>query len=117
MQVDPIKPTLKAPGIDRLKLNYDKLLSNFAFKFNLRCYTEAEPDAFPEAGGPAPRREARRIIGAGLVTHCGVQCDVCNALPIRGTRYKSVSSADYDLCERCHASGAGAYTRPLFIST
>ena len=38
MQVDPIKPTLKAPGIHRLKLNYVKLLSNFAFKFNLRRY-------------------------------------------------------------------------------
>jgi hypothetical protein len=23
VQVDPIKPTLKAPGIERLKLNYD----------------------------------------------------------------------------------------------
>ena len=38
MQVDPIKPTLKAPGITRLKLKCDKLLSNFAFKFNLRRY-------------------------------------------------------------------------------
>ena len=41
MQVSPIKPTLKAPGTKRLKLNNDKLLSNFAFKFNLRRYIEA----------------------------------------------------------------------------
>ena len=40
MQVDPIKPTLKVPGTKLLKLKYDKLLSNFAFKFNLCCYTE-----------------------------------------------------------------------------
>ena len=40
MQVDPIKPTLKAPGTKRLKLEYDGLLSNFAFKFNLRRYTQ-----------------------------------------------------------------------------
>ena len=38
MQVDPIKPTLKPPGTKRLKLEYDELLSNFAFKFNLRRY-------------------------------------------------------------------------------
>ena len=40
MQVDPIKPTLKAPGTKRLKLKYDGLLSSFAFKFNLRRYNE-----------------------------------------------------------------------------
>ena len=41
MQVDSIKPTLKAPGIKRLKLKYDEPLSNFAFKFNLRRYSAA----------------------------------------------------------------------------
>ena len=43
VQVDPINPTLKAPGIKRLKLKYYELLSNFAFKFNLRRYTSAWP--------------------------------------------------------------------------
>ena len=38
MQVDPIKPKLKAPGTKRLKLKYDKLLSSSAFKFNLHRY-------------------------------------------------------------------------------
>ena len=42
MQVDPIKPELKAPGTQRLKLQYDKPLLNFAFKFNLRCYSVGE---------------------------------------------------------------------------
>jgi hypothetical protein len=41
VQVDPIKPTLKAPGTVRLKPNYDKLLSSFAFNFNLRRYNVA----------------------------------------------------------------------------
>ena len=36
MQVDPIKPTLKAPGYEHLKLERENLLSNFAFKFNMR---------------------------------------------------------------------------------
>ena len=40
MQVDPIKPTLKAPGTKRLKMKHDEPLSNFAFKLNLRRYTE-----------------------------------------------------------------------------
>ena len=39
MQVDPIKPTLKAAETKRLKLKYHKLLSNIAFNFNLRRYT------------------------------------------------------------------------------
>jgi len=39
VQVDPIKPTLTAPGTKRLKLKYDKPLSSFAFNFNLRRYS------------------------------------------------------------------------------
>jgi hypothetical protein len=38
VQFDPIKPTLKAPGSKRLKLKLEELLSNFAFKFDLRRY-------------------------------------------------------------------------------
>jgi hypothetical protein len=34
VQLDPIPPTLKAPGNKRLKLKYGEPLSNFAFKFN-----------------------------------------------------------------------------------
>jgi len=39
VQVKPMKPMLKAPGTKRLKLKYIKLLSRFAFNFNLRRYT------------------------------------------------------------------------------
>jgi hypothetical protein len=38
VQVDPIKPTLKAPGTQRLTLKCNELLSNFAFKCKLRRY-------------------------------------------------------------------------------
>ena len=41
VQVDPVKPTLKALGIKRLKLKYDKPPSNFALRFNLRRYSLA----------------------------------------------------------------------------
>ena len=40
VQVDPIKPELKAPGTKRLKLKCDEPLSDFAFNFSLRRYTE-----------------------------------------------------------------------------
>jgi hypothetical protein len=39
VQVDPIKPKLKAPGTKRLKLRSDEMLSTFGFKFKLRRYS------------------------------------------------------------------------------
>jgi len=51
VQVDPIKPMLKSPGIKRLKLKYDELLSSFAFKFNLRRYAVAHGMHFFVTGG------------------------------------------------------------------
>ena len=42
--MDTTKTTLKAPGIKRWKLKYDKQLSSFAVNFNLRCYTAASAD-------------------------------------------------------------------------
>jgi hypothetical protein len=42
VQVDPMKPMLKAPESKLLKLKYDKLLSSFAFKFKLRRYNQDE---------------------------------------------------------------------------
>jgi hypothetical protein len=45
VQLDPMQPTLKAPISKRLKLTYDDLLSNFAFKFNLRRYAGGWPGA------------------------------------------------------------------------
>ena len=36
MHADPIKSTLKAPGTQRLKLKYERLLSSFAFNVNSR---------------------------------------------------------------------------------
>ena len=40
MEVDSIKPKLKAPGTKRLKRTSREPHSNFAFKFNLRRYTQ-----------------------------------------------------------------------------
>jgi len=38
VQANPIKPTLKAPGSERLKLKCDILLLTYAFRCNLRRY-------------------------------------------------------------------------------
>jgi hypothetical protein len=38
VQINPIKPTLKAPGTERLIPKYDTPLSRVAFKFNLRRF-------------------------------------------------------------------------------
>jgi len=43
-----MKPTLKAPGPKLLKLTSNKLLSTFAFDFNLRRYNVAYPIACGE---------------------------------------------------------------------
>jgi len=48
VQVHPIEPTLKTPGTERLKLENEQLLSNFAFNFNLRRYIKDDAEA--EAG-------------------------------------------------------------------
>jgi len=63
VQVDPVKPTLKAPGTKRLKLKYDELLSNFVLKFSLRRYMKSagfevteEADLVKSAAGAYTRR-------------------------------------------------------------
>jgi len=38
VQIDPIQPTLKAPGSERLKPKHVEVLSSFAFRFNVRRY-------------------------------------------------------------------------------
>eukprot|EP00271_Cylindrocystis_brebissonii_P000393 TRINITY_DN10486_c0_g1_i1.p1 TRINITY_DN10486_c0_g1~~TRINITY_DN10486_c0_g1_i1.p1 ORF type:complete len:875 (+),score=157.00 TRINITY_DN10486_c0_g1_i1:189-2813(+) len=48
-----------------------------------------------------------------LCIHQGIQCDVCDVVPIVGIRYKSTVKKDFDLCSRCFAADAnkGDYCR------
>jgi len=72
VQVDPIKPQLKPPGTKCLKVKCDALLSNSAFKFNLRRYTKEfhgdGPDGFPlpPAGRAPPAVPAAAGLDAAL---------------------------------------------------
>ena len=71
MQVDPIKLVLKGAGTKRLKLKYERLLSNFPFKFNLRRYREDQPPPpcvcrmFPGTHDRPTLRSARRTDPGG----------------------------------------------------
>jgi len=68
VQIDPIKPAMKAPGTKRLKLKYDKRLSicfNFGYNFNLRRYNmdgKRAADLCDAAAHP----ELSRLLGRGL---------------------------------------------------
>jgi len=64
VQVDPIKPTLKAPGTKRLKVQYDEPLLTFAINFSLRRYN-VEDDVshiVGEAGGKARYISSTEIV-------------------------------------------------------
>ncbi|KNC55424.1 uncharacterized protein AMSG_11086 [Thecamonas trahens ATCC 50062] len=50
--------------------------------------------------------EAPAKCGA-LLRHSNVRCDGCRITDLAGTRYKCRECADFDLCEACHAKGAG----------
>ena len=66
MQVDPIKPTLKPPGSKRLKVEHE-LLSNVAFNFNLRRYSEEV------AARGVPRKRRQLMLPQGPTAAGGVE--------------------------------------------
>jgi len=73
VQVDPIKPALKAPGTKRLELIYDGPLSDFAFKFKLRRYTSCAPRT-----SSSTRTRATPTCGQGLtLVHVTAQLELC----------------------------------------
>jgi hypothetical protein len=76
MQVDPIKPTLKAHVIKRLKLKFDELLSDFAFNFNLRHYIKCHaPELHPSCHPLHTPKKPR-----GACDYCrSWRCTICRA--------------------------------------
>jgi len=73
VQVDPMKPTLKAPGSKRLKLEHEKLLSNVGFNFNLRRYNVVPLNSIRNHPPPELLEES----------HCAAVCEVgrCRLTP------------------------------------
>jgi len=101
VQVDPMKPTLKAPGPLRLKLKYDGSLSNFAFKSDLRRYTK-EPHNPIKQDVQKKTGELRDYLHGDMLFNYGFMPQTWEdpALVSEETGYK-----------------AEAYTRPLLSST
>ena len=71
----PIKPVLKAPGPNRLTLTYDELLSTFAFKYNLRHYTQVRtllmhPDKCGIGNASEAGAYTRPRFGSNLSRYC-----------------------------------------------
>ena len=62
VQVDPLKPKLKAPGTKRLKVSGDILLSTSALKSDMRRYIKG-PSALAV---PSP---SMTVLEAGAHTH------------------------------------------------
>jgi len=68
VHVDPIEPTLKAPGTKLLKLTYDEPLPNFAFKFNLRRYMAVARGAVGRCRLPVSKPELKACLVSALET-------------------------------------------------
>ena len=78
-----MKPTLKSPESKRSKVEHEKLLSNFAFKFNLRRYTlDNYRTTLPVKKGLSSSAAACVLTGRGLPssnfwlnvsTFCGIR--------------------------------------------
>jgi hypothetical protein len=69
VQVEPMKPMMKAPGTKRLKLNFDKALSSFATNFNLRLYHKVEQDANDDFAWKTPWPELGEDDGRGVANN------------------------------------------------
>ena len=80
--VDPMKSTFKAPGSKLLKLEQEKLLSNFAFKFNLRRYTQGGP-GMPEMLTPTSAIMGRGLHSFTFQLHVSAFCGIGGAFSVR----------------------------------
>lgn len=49
------------------------------------------------------------------VIHQGVNCDVCNASPLVGTRYKCMHCANFDACEGCRRQHDNSHVFAEFV--
>jgi len=92
VQVDPSKPTVKAPGSMLSKLRYDGPVSNFAFNFNLRRYTKVvdtppikpKPVAAP-MGAKAAGAGGGKAVGAGGGAGPGPKAGAYTVSPVSST--------------------------------
>ena len=114
VQIDPMKPVLKAPGSMLLKLGNDAPLSNFAFKLNLRRYTSLLAEHRQHKGAVvavAFTPDGGRMLTAGAEGNLCVYDALQGYLPIK---YLATALPTHRVA--LAVSPAGAYTRPQFSS-
>jgi hypothetical protein len=110
-----MKPKFKPPGTKRLKLEYDGLLSSFAFKFNLRRYTMAELRGRMEAAerdAADSRAQVMRVEGAAAAAAAGAR----ESFEQVQQRVGAEQGGDARRLDAL-SSEAGAYTRSRQSST
>jgi len=109
VQVDPIKPKLKPPVTQLLKLNSDEPLSNLAFKINLRRYNKVGAalylrmfvvrfaKRFPQQHGRAVQVDpVKPMLKPPGTKHLKLKCDILlstSAFRFHLRRYSTGSSA------------------------
>jgi hypothetical protein len=103
VQVEPMKPELKAPGTKRLKLSYDEPPSNCAFNFNVRRYSVEQSEA----------------LRANLEERLAHAADKREYMldPASGIRMAGGGPSPVKMAAMSATSTAGAYTRPHLCST
>jgi hypothetical protein len=111
VQVDPIKPTLKASKSKFLKLEHEKVLSDYAFNFNLRRYSMRESFAAGAAQEEAALEQVTQRAAEEVAKHAGgLEHD-----SLGPNQREELLLAQLNECRM--QLEAGAYTCPLFCST
>jgi len=119
VQVDPIKPTLKAPRTKRLKLTYVEALSIFASKFSLRRYTSHGAGGVDVGGGggeagAGPASADVKVLKEELKDRKRQMHKLQEVYGRLKEKFTAAGGAPtaFDTCRT-----AGAYTRPLLSSS
>jgi hypothetical protein len=114
VQVDPIKPVLKAPGAERFKLKCDELLTNFAFKFNLRRFNAvgAALGAGSEAAARAYTEAARLALARGAAVGArsarpGAVAAAADACELELSNFATTLAQDEKLLASSGGGGSG----------
>jgi hypothetical protein len=113
VQVGSIKPTLKAPGIERSKLNHDQPVSNFAFKYNLHIY-RVGVERQQQARAPNQRLVRRRSV-LGATVHGRGFLSSTSRLNLSRLCYSNHSmymGIETTLCSRKSEEQTGAFIAP-----
>lgn len=71
-----------------------------------RRHCQREAPAAASAASAAPAADGKEV-------HTRISCDGCGVKPIVGVRYKCQTCPNFDLCEKCEASGSHPSTHAL----